>query len=129
MPSEPVDGMDVIAVHKSMAKAAERARKGDGPTFLEIKTYRFKGHSMSDPQKYRTKDEVNEYKERDPIEQVRGIILKKKYANQAWIDEVEAKIKQVVNESVTFAEESPLPDDSELFDDVYVQADYPYIKD
>lgn len=129
MPSEPVDGMDVIAVHNSMAKAAERARKGDGPTFLEIKTYRFKGHSMSDPQKYRTKEEVNEYKERDPIEQVRQIILKKKYAKQEWFEELEVKIKGLVNDSVKFAEESPLPDASDLFEDVYIQGDYPYIKD
>ena len=129
MPSEPVDGMDVVAVHKAMAKAAERARKGDGPTFLEIKTYRFKGHSMSDPQKYRTKEEVNEYKERDPLEQVRSIILKKKYASKTWMEEIEAKVKALVNDSVKFAEEGAYPEPSELFEDVYVQPDYPYIKD
>lgn len=129
MPSEPVDGMSCEAVHKAMDKAVDRARKGDGPTFLEIRTYRFKGHSMSDPAKYRTKDEVEEYKSKDPIEQVKAVILDKKYADQKWIDEIDQKIKDIVEESVTFSEESPYPDPSELYTDVYVQTDYPYIRD
>jgi len=129
MPSEPVDGMDVQQVHNAVGKAAEYVRSGKGPYFLEIKTYRYKGHSMSDPQKYRTKDEVASYKDRDPIEQVRNIILKKKYATKAWIESIEAKVKALVEESVKFAEESELPKASELFEDVYVQHDYPYIKD
>lgn len=129
MPSEPVDGMSCEAVHHAMDKAIDRARKGKGPTFLEIRTYRFKGHSMSDPAKYRSKEEVEEYKSKDPIEQVLNTILTKKYADQAWVDGINQKIKTIVEESVVFAEESPYPDPSELFKDVYVQEDYPYITD
>jgi len=127
MPSEPVDGMHPLAVHKAIEKAAERARKGNGPTFLEIRTYRYKGHSMSDPQKYRTKEEVESYKKQDPIEQVLADIKKKKYATEAEIKEINARIKQQVNECVEFAENSPFPDNSELYKDVYYQQNYPYL--
>ena len=129
MPSEPVDGMSCEAVHEAMDKAVDRARKGDGPTFLDIRTYRFKGHSMSDPAKYRSKEEVEEYKAKDPLEQVRATIVAKKYADQKWFDSIDEKIKEIVEHSVTFAEESPYPSASELYTDVYVQADYPYIRD
>lgn len=127
MPSEPVDGMHPLAVHKAIEKAAERARKGNGPTFLEIRTYRYKGHSMSDPQKYRTKEEVESYKKQDPIEQVLADIKKKKYATEAEIKEINTRIKQQVNECVEFAENSPFPDNSELYKDVYYQQNYPYL--
>ncbi len=80
MPSGPVDGMNPVSVAKALDEAIARARKGDGPTFLEMKTYRYRGHSMSDAQHYRTKDEVNEYKKIDPITQVKDLILEKKYA-------------------------------------------------
>ncbi len=129
MPSFPVDGMDCVAVHEAMATATERARKGEGPTFLDMQTYRYKGHSMSDPAKYRSKEEVDEYKGKDPIEQVLKVIVDNQYADQAWIDNVAAKVKEVVDASVVFAEESSYPEPSELFTDVYVQKDYPYIKD
>ena len=126
MPCAPVDGMDPIAVHNAMDEAAQRARNGEGPTFLEMRTYRYRGHSMSDPAKYRSKDELEEYKAKDPIEQVREVILQEKYADQAWIEEIEAKVKQIVDESVKFAEESPFPEAEELYKDVYMQQDYPY---
>lgn len=129
MPSKSVDGMKCETVHDAIAEAAERARKGDGPTFLEIKTYRYKGHSMSDPQKYRTKDEVEEYKQKDPIETTLATILKKKYATEAEIEAINERIKKEVDDCVTFAEESPLPDPSELYTDNYVQSDYPFILD
>ena len=129
MPSEPVDGMRVEAVHQAVSRAAERARNGDGPTFLEFKTYRYRGHSMSDPQKYRTKEEVEAYKLRDPIEQVRKTIIDEKIATDATLAEIEAKIKGIVEASVKFAEESPYPDASEAYKDVYVQADYPFIQE
>lgn len=129
MPSEPVDAMSVEEVHKSIEKAAKRARSGEGPTLLEFKTYRYKGHSMSDPAKYRTKEELQEYKDRDPIEQVRAVLLKKKYASEKDIVAIEDKIKGIVAECVKFAEESPYPDPSEAFKDVYAQNDYPYIMD
>jgi len=96
---------------------------------LEIKTYRYKGHSISDPQKYRTKEEVEEYKQRDPIVQVQATILKNKFATQAELDAINKEIEGVVVESVKFAEESPWPNDDELLKDVYVDQDYPFIVD
>jgi len=129
MPSEPVDGMDVEAVHEAVSRAAERARKGDGPTFLEFKTYRYRGHSMSDPQKYRTKEEVEAYKKRDPIEMVKDKMLKEGIATEDELTAIDARIKQQVEESVKFAEESPWPDPSEVFTDIYIQPDYPFIVD
>ncbi|MBX2942972.1 MAG: pyruvate dehydrogenase (acetyl-transferring) E1 component subunit alpha [Cyclobacteriaceae bacterium] len=129
MPSEPVDGMSVEAVHHSVARAADRARKGDGPTLLEFRTYRYKGHSMSDPAKYRSKEEVQEYKDQDPLEVVKKTILDNKMATQKEIDAIDAKVDAQVEESVKFSEESNYPDPSEAMHDVYVQADYPYITD
>ncbi|MDO1445126.1 pyruvate dehydrogenase (acetyl-transferring) E1 component subunit alpha [Rhodocytophaga aerolata] len=127
MPSEPVDAMNVEAVHEAVARAAERARAGEGPTLLELRTYRYKGHSMSDPMKYRTKEELESYKMRDPIEQVRKTILDNAIATEAELTEIDKKIKEVVDESVRFAEESPYPPAEEAFKDVYVQQDYPFI--
>lgn len=129
MPSASVDGMSCEAVHEAFAEAAERARKGDGPTLLDIKTYRYKGHSMSDPQKYRTKEEVAEYKAKDPIEQVLKTIKENKLLSDKQIEEIQKKVKKQVDEAVKFAEESPLPPAEELYKDVYVQTDYPYIND
>ncbi|WP_113660669.1 pyruvate dehydrogenase (acetyl-transferring) E1 component subunit alpha [Pedobacter nanyangensis] len=126
MPCAPVDGMDPVAVHNAMDEAIQRARAGEGPTFLEMRTYRYRGHSMSDPAKYRTKEELEEYKAKDPIEQVREVILKEKYADEAWITEIEEKVKSIVDESVKFAEESPWPQPEELFDDIYVDTNYPF---
>ncbi|MDX5349024.1 MAG: pyruvate dehydrogenase (acetyl-transferring) E1 component subunit alpha [Hymenobacteraceae bacterium] len=129
MPSEPVNAMVVEEVHEAVAKAAERARGGEGPTFLEFRTYRYKGHSMSDPAKYRTKEELEDYRNRDSIEAVRQTILEKGFATEEELDEIDAKIKQQVQESVEFAENSPFPDPEELYTDIYVQKDYPYIMD
>ncbi|MDQ1087606.1 MULTISPECIES: pyruvate dehydrogenase (acetyl-transferring) E1 component subunit alpha [unclassified Siphonobacter] len=129
MPSEPVDGMSVEAVHEAVSRAAERARAGEGPTFLEFKTYRYRGHSMSDPQKYRTKEEVEEYKRRDPIEWTRATILENGFATEEELTAIEDKVKEQVAESVKFAEESPWPDPSEAYKDVYVQEDYPFIQE
>ncbi|MBK7911096.1 MAG: pyruvate dehydrogenase (acetyl-transferring) E1 component subunit alpha [Bacteroidota bacterium] len=129
MPSEPVDGMSVEAVHEAMERAVNHARSGKGPYLLEINTYRYKGHSMSDPAKYRTKEEVEEYKAKDPIEQVLITIRSKKYATEAEIETINTRVRDTVEDSVKFAEESPWPDPAELYTDVYVQADYPYIKE
>ncbi|MFN8430374.1 MAG: pyruvate dehydrogenase (acetyl-transferring) E1 component subunit alpha [Spirosomataceae bacterium] len=129
MPAEPVDGMDVEIVHEAVQRAAERARKGDGPTFLEFKTYRYRGHSMSDPQKYRTKEEVAEWKMRDPIELIKDRMLKNNIATEAELDAIDAKIKGQVDQAVIFAEESPWPKPEEAFEDIYVQADYPFVKE
>jgi pyruvate dehydrogenase E1 component alpha subunit len=129
IPSSAVDGMDPAAVHVAMDEAISRARAGEGPTFLEMRTYRFKGHSMSDPQKYRTKEELESYKAKDPIEMTKQTIVEKQYADDKWFEEIDAKIKAIVDEAVQFAEESPWPEASELYTDVYVQEDYPYIRD
>ena len=127
MPSKPVDGLTVEAVHEAMEEAVNRARRGDGPTFLEMKTYRYKGHSMSDAQTYRTKDEVKEYQQQDPIEKVIVTLKKNGWIDDAAIEAMEDKIKAIVNESVQFAEESPYPEADELYKDVYAEPNYPYI--
>lgn len=129
MPSEPVNAMNVEDVHHAVARAAERARSGEGPTFLEFKTYRYKGHSMSDPAKYRTKEEVEDYRHRDTIEAVRHTILQNQLATEAELTAIDERVKAQVQESVDFAETSPYPTPDELYHDVYVQADYPYIHD
>lgn len=129
MPSFPVDGMSPEAVHEAMESALERARKGNGPTLLEMNTYRYKGHSMSDPAKYRSKDEVEEYKSKDPIEHCRNMIMKNKWLSEEELESINKKVNDIVEESVKFAEESPYPDPSELYKDVYTQEDYPYIND
>ncbi len=129
MPSKAVDGMSCEAVHEAMDEAVERARKGEGPTFLEMRTYRYKGHSMSDPAKYREKEEVEQYKSKDPIEMVLKTIKEKKYATDAEIEVIDNKIKEIIDDSVRFAEESPYPEPSELYKDVYTQTDYPYIRE
>ena len=127
MPAEPVDAMDVEIVHEAVGRAAERARAGDGPTFLEFRTYRFRGHSMSDPQKYRTREEIDQYKLRDPIEIVKSRILDQGMAKQEDLDAIDDKIKVLVDEAVTFAEESPYPPAEEAYKDVYMQKDYPFL--
>lgn len=129
MPGDTVDGMDPEAVHDAVARAVKRARAGEGPTLLEMKTYRYKGHSMSDPQKYRTKEEVEEYKERDPIEVVKNILLSQHNVSESEIEVINERVRIEVEESVKFAEESPWPSDDELLKDVYVQEDYPFIID
>jgi len=129
MPSDMIDGMTAEAVHESVARAVKRAREGGGPTLLEMKTYRYKGHSISDPQKYRSKDEVDEYKGQDPIIKVTATILENEFATQAELDAIDAKINAIVEESVKFAEESPWPNDDELLKDVYVDANYQFIVD
>jgi len=129
MPSATVDGMSPEAVRDAIAEAAERGRKGEGPTLLDIQTYRYKGHSMSDPQKYRTKDEVASYVERDPITHVRNVILENKWNTEEELKAVEKEVKAQVEEAIKFAEESPLPEASELYEDVYMQSDYPFVND
>lgn len=129
MPGDSVDGMSPESVHDGVLRAVKRARQGDGPTLLEIKTYRYKGHSMSDPQKYRSKEEVEEYKEKDPVETTLAKILENKWATEKQIEEIQQWVETEVTESVTFAEESPWPDDSEVYKDVYIQENYPFITD
>lgn len=129
MPADSVDGMSPEAVHDAVARAVKRARAGEGPTLLEIKTYRYKGHSMSDPAKYRTKEEVEEYKQKDPIDYVHRLLLEKKWATDADIEAINQRVDQEVEECVKFAEESPFPGEDEMYKDVYAEPNYPYIVD
>jgi pyruvate dehydrogenase E1 component alpha subunit len=129
MPGDAIDGMTPESVHEGISRAVKRAREKGGPTLLEIKTYRYKGHSISDPQKYRTKEEVEEYKGRDPIQLVLSTLLNGKLSTQAEVDAINARVDAIVSESLKFAEESPWPDDSEVLKDVYVDPNYPFIVD
>ena len=129
MPSESVDGMNPEAVAEAFDRAVARGRAGEGPTLLDIQTYRYKGHSMSDPQKYRTKEEVQEYIEKDPIDFVLRKIRDNKWMTEKEIEAVEEEIKAVVLASVEFAENSPLPEKEEIYKDVYSHDDYPYVID
>ena len=129
MPGDTVDGMSPENVHDAVSRAVTRARENGGPTLLEIKTYRYKGHSMSDPQKYRTKDEVEEYKQRDPIDHALKVLQDEYKVTEAEIEVMNERVKAQVDECVKFAEESPWPGDDELLKDVYVQKDYPFIVD
>ena len=128
MPCAPVDGMDPVAVAESVKEAVDRARKGDGPSFLEMKTYRYKGHSMSDAQKYRTKDEVAEYQQIDPITKVLDMIKKNKWATDKEIQAIQDQVKATVKEAVDFAESSPFPSNDSLYENVYAE-EYPFIKE
>jgi pyruvate dehydrogenase E1 component alpha subunit len=129
MPADIIDGMSAEAVHNGVSRAVNRAREKGGPTLLEIKTYRYKGHSISDPQKYRSKEEVEDYKTKDPIQLVLGTILQEGMASQEAIDQINQRVDQMVAASVQFAEESPWPDDSEVLKDIYIDPAYPFITD
>jgi pyruvate dehydrogenase E1 component alpha subunit len=123
IPGEEIDGMDVIAVREAGKRAVEHARSGQGPMLLEMKTYRYRGHSMSDPAKYRTKEEVDEFKaKRDPIEHVKKLIADKSYAGEDELKQIDRDIRAVVTESAEFAQASPEPDPSELMTDIYIEA-------
>jgi pyruvate dehydrogenase E1 component alpha subunit len=119
MASEFVDGMDVLAVREATMRAVERARKDYLPTLLEIRTYRFMGHSMSDPGNYRTRAEIEKYQERDPIKLFGTTLIEQKIVDQKVLGEIDRKIHEEVDDSLRFAEESPLPDPSELYTDIY----------
>lgn len=119
IPGFQMDGMDIDSVYNATKQAAQYVRSGNGPVVLEAKTYRYRGHSMSDPAKYRTKEEVEEKKTHDPVEAVREFIVKNSYASETQLKEIENKIKNTINEVVEFATSEPLPDESELFTDIF----------
>ncbi|MCS6991027.1 MAG: pyruvate dehydrogenase (acetyl-transferring) E1 component subunit alpha [Chitinophagales bacterium] len=129
MPARAVDGHSCEEVHRAIAEAAAHCREGKGPYFLEIKTYRYKGHSMSDPAKYRTKDELEAHKARDPIETLLAYMLNRKLVNLAEVEAINQQIMEEIDEAVAFAEASPFPDPEELYKDNYVQADYPFLRE
>ena len=123
IPGEQVDGMDVLAVVEAGARAAEHARSGKGPFILEMKTYRYRGHSMSDPAKYRTREEVDEVrKTRDPIDHLRERMEALGYTDEAAMKALDTDVKKIVAEAAEFARTAPEPDPSELYTDVYAEA-------
>jgi pyruvate dehydrogenase E1 component alpha subunit len=123
IPGEEVDGMDVVAVRDAAARAAEHARSGQGPYILEMKTYRYRGHSMSDPAKYRTREEVEEVRRnRDPIDHVQELLTEKGWADEAALKAIDAEVRAIVADAAEFARISPEPDPAELFTDIYVEA-------
>ena len=129
MPSEPVNGMEVDAVHEALKKAAEYVRSGKGPYLLEMKTYRYKGHSVSDPANYRPENELEEYKQKDPIEYLKGIILDQNIAEEEELDKISDEINDEIKKAIEFAENGAFPPPEALYEDNYVQEDYPFIRD
>lgn len=127
MPCGAIDGMNPVKVAEGMYEAIERARSGGGPSLVEIKTYRYRGHSMSDAQHYRTKEEVAEYQKIDPIIQVKDIILEEKYASEEDLNKIDERVKSRVSECEKFAEESDFPQKEVMYNTVYEQKDYPFL--
>jgi len=122
IPGLQVNGMDVMEVRKAGAKAAAHCRAGKGPMVLEMKTYRYRGHSMSDPAKYRTKEEVQRVRaERDPIDHLRESILSVGVADEAALKALDREVKDIVTEAAEFAQNSPEPDPAELYTDILVE--------
>jgi pyruvate dehydrogenase E1 component alpha subunit len=122
IPGEEVDGMDVLAVKAAAERACAHCRAGNGPYILELKTYRYRGHSMSDPAKYRTREEVDEVrKTRDPIDFVEELLEKNGWADEGALKAIDAEVKKIVAEAAEFARTSPEPDPAELYTDVYTE--------
>jgi len=121
------DGMDVFTVYKAIKDLSELARKGE-PCLLEMRTYRYRGHSMSDPQKYRTKEEMDKRKGEDPILQLKSYIIGRKLSTLAKLDDMDDKAKEIVMASVKFAEESEMPSEASMYEDVYANDDFPFLK-
>ncbi len=115
-----LDGMSLEAVYDYSRQATEFVRNGGGPIILEMETYRYRGHSMSDPAKYRSKEEVDNYKEQDPILQVKATILANNYANEQKLKEIDKEIKEIILQAVDFSENSPLPSEEELYTNIYI---------
>jgi len=114
-----LNGMDFEEMYNGVKQAAEYVRETGQPLILEVKTYRYRGHSMSDPAKYRSKEEVEAYKERDPVARIRKVILDNNYANEADLKEIEQSVKEIIKEAIEFSENSPLPSEGELYTEVY----------
>ena len=122
IPGEAVDGMDVEAVKRAAEKAVKHARDGNGPFILEMNTYRYRGHSMSDPAKYRTREEVDDIRSHhDPIDLIKKRLLEGKHASEDELKAIDKDVKAIVNEAAEFAKTSPEPDPSELYTDVLVE--------
>lgn len=126
MKNKVINGMDVFTVYETMKEIADDIRKNSEPWLLEIRTYRYRGHSMSDPMKYRSKEELEEYQKKDPIERIKRYLQDNDIMNEEDIEEVEEKIEQTVMDAIDFAEESDFPDKEHLYKDVFVEDDYPF---
>ena len=123
IPGEQVDGMDVVAVHRAGLAAVEQARAGQGPTILEMLTYRYRGHSMSDPAKYRSREEVDRMRtEHDPIDHLRRRLVDEHQANEDELKRIERRARDLVAEAAQFAQDCPEPEPSELWTDVLAEA-------
>lgn len=123
MKSAVVNGMDVFSVYETMKEVAEDVRENSEPWLLEIRTYRYRGHSMSDPQKYRTKEELETYQKNDPIERIKRYLQENDILDESGIEEIEEKVEQEVLDAVEFADESDFPEESALYDDMFVEED------
>ena len=121
IPNQRTDGMDIMNVIDAAKKALEHVRSGKGPFFLELMTYRYRGHSMGDPERYREKEEIAKYQENDPIGIYNAYLLKEKIATKANLDKIEKEVEAEVEAAVEFAENSPEPAPEELFADIYVE--------
>lgn len=121
MEGKQVDGMDVMAVYEATSAALQAIRDGKGPQFLEMLTYRFEGHSMGDPLRYRTKDEVEKWREDDPIGILERYLLKENIADREELENLDKGVEQELVDAVQFAEESPFPAYEELFTNIYVE--------
>ena len=119
IPGVQADGMDIDSVYNAALQVAAHVRKGNGPAIIEVKTYRYRGHSMSDPANYRTKQEVEEYKQKDPVAAVKKLILDNSYASEDQIKDIEKKVKENITEVAEFATNEPLPSEDELYTDIY----------
>lgn len=126
MKSDVVNGMDVFTVYDKMKEVAEFVRENSEPYLLEIRTYRYRGHSMSDPMKYRTKEELEEYQKLDPVERIKNYLLDEDIADENKVEEIEDKVEDDVMEAIDFAEESDFPDKDALYDHMFVEDDYPF---
>ncbi|MFN8280890.1 MAG: pyruvate dehydrogenase (acetyl-transferring) E1 component subunit alpha [Saprospiraceae bacterium] len=129
MPSKAVDGMDPVAVHLALEEAAAWCRSGQGPYFLEIKTYRYRGHSVSDPGNYRSKEEVEHYKTLDPVLVTESRIINEKIASELELQAIKDRIHAEIEDAVQYADQSSYPAPDALYEDNYIQADYPFLKD
>ena len=120
IPGREANGMDLIDMYNVVKQATDRVRAGIGPQIIEAKTYRYKGHSMSDPATYRSKEELLAYKNKDPIESIKNLIIEKKYATEEGLKNIEKKVKGIIQEAVEFAKFSVEPSKEELYNDVYI---------
>jgi len=126
MKSAVINGMDVFTVYEKMKEIAEDVRENSNPWLVEIRTYRYRGHSMSDPMKYRTKEELKEYEKLDPVERMIKYLLEEEIIDEDKVDEIQDSVEDTVMEAIEFAEESDFPDEEALYEDMFVEDDYPF---